>query len=215
MRTFFMRYLFVFLVICMPALLSARDLPHSWIIPLGTADDVQLPSLTLESLKEFSAVETPSQFNFLENLHWAGVVATDPSFHKKIVPVYSYRYSDICERDQFADQNLAISVAATFIDGLAQDMDPGALVVISSKNSAALSGMAAWYESIKAACNEIDKNLQEWIELDSAPTFLNEITDGHQDENLVITAIPLWGVETIEEHWAICDTESIRGGYGC
>ena len=163
---------------------------------------------TLERLDEFKSVETPSEFGPVDSIWWAALLAINPRVYEEIVPMYSYRTSVVCNSDGVdsvaRDWGSALSAAAK---SLGQDLYPGALY-ISFGNGSEDDGSVRWYESLNAACNSPD----DYSSVVSAKAFLASMHEslGRDDLNeAYVTAIPLWGVDAVGKHWAICDPENL------
>ena len=187
------------------------------IIPLGEWNH-QIP--TLEHIDYSWTIETPSRFGPLEGVQWAVLQVFRPSAYNEIVPIYSYSTDAVCPVDQVTvarAPGLALSVVA---DAVGRDVNPGALHVIRRDDP---SGDTAgrlefqWHPSLNDACNSTEGYSS--IAMDSAfarsvNDILNEDVSGNE---AYFTALPLWGVDTAGEHWALCQgffTDSIDSECG-
>lgn len=175
------------------------------VIPLGQWNG-QAP--TLESLDEFKSIKTPSKFGLTESIQWAAKLAINPSVSEEIVLVYSYSTDEVCNSEVTAadagDQN---PVLAAFAESFGEDLYPGALY-ISFDGDSEDDAVVRWYDSLTAACESPDTY---------SDVHLSEVSLASVHESLLqydlneayVTTVPLWGVDAVGKHWAVCDTSNL------
>lgn len=111
--------------------LSGSGFPFSTV----AQDTTPTPMLNPE---EFSAVAIPDNFNVVDHITWGAKALVNHSDLKEIIPVFGYRSSDVCSRDN------SESVSAL------PDPKPGALLLDVEKPG---SGRAIWFSSLEDVCN--------------------------------------------------------------
>ena len=175
------------------------------VIPLGQWNG-QAP--TLESLEEFKSIETPSKFGHTESIQWAAKLAINPSVSEEIVLVYSYSTDEVCNSAvTAADAGDRKPVLAAFAERFGQDLYPGALY-ISFDGDSEDDAVVRWYDSLAAACDSPDT----YLGVHSADVSLASVHESLLQDDLneaYVTTVPLWGVDAVGKHWAVCDTSNL------
>ncbi len=175
------------------------------VIPLGQWDG-QAP--TLESLEEFKSIETPSRFGLIDSIQWAAKLAINPSVSEEIVPVYSYSTDEVCNSGVTAsDAGDRKPALPAFAESFSQDLHPGALY-ISFDGDSEDDAVVRWYDSLTDACDSPDT----YYSVASAKVSLASMHESLLEDKLdkaYVTTVPLWGVDAVGKHWAVCDTSNL------
>ncbi len=161
---------------------------------------------------EFSAVAIPDNFDVSDYIAWGAKALLNHSDLKEIVPVFGYRSSDVCNRD---NGGLALNLP---------DAGPGALLLDVEEPK---SGRAVWFNALEDVCipgeNKGSDNMI-WNTSDNANSLSWEyvaakigkdlltksqqtIGENAQPEHYILTVGHLPGVTEVGSYWWICNTE--------
>ena len=153
-------------------------------------------------LNELTNIQVPQNFNLADKIAWSVGLWLNPASYRALVPIYGYRWQDVCQNAGTGAGILdSIETGTSLIQGVLS------LTVYEGERHAG----ANWHASVESACsveqiNDLNQYPENVVRMLSDPLvgFVNDEAD-----RFLLTAIPLRNVDEIVEYLGECNVNLI------
>jgi len=152
------------------------------------------------NLDELTNIQVPQNFSLADKIAWSVGLWLNPASYRALVPIYGYRWQDVCQNAGASAGILdSIETGTSLIQGV---------LVLAVYEEEQLP-IANWYASVESACSDEIDNVSSYSG-DVVRMMSDPLVDFINDEGnrFLLATIPLRNVDEIVEYLGECDVNS-------
>lgn len=182
---------------------STEAITRPQVLHLGGIGDTRLDARL--DLSELSRIEVPEDFSLAENVAWAVHHLLNPGDLRTLVPIYGYRWQDICRNAE---------AGRSFLDSIetGASLEQGAIDLTVYQDLRHV--YVNWHETVDNACSAQGMNDPASFHEDAVVYALSEhlahsVGAINDHERFLLTSVPLRNVDEVAEYLGVCDADLV------